>query len=213
MSDSTERKERFKDIRKSIIISIIVNAVLPVAFYTLLKYFGASELVALIVPASIPTAWVIGLWALRRRIDWLGVYAVLNLLIECGVAAVFRGSTLLLKAHSLTFTGPLGLVLLVSALINKPLLVPLIQLVKSNDPNKPNIFELMANHPEVRKRISFSTGLIGFALLLHASIETYLALKLPTETFLLVSKTATWVAIILIGLALWALRAKNKEDA
>lgn len=210
MTQPDDFNRRIGGARANIVARICVNALAPLGVYTLLVHFGESDFVALAGAAAIPALWTIAMWLWRRRVDWIGMVAVLGFAIELAIAALLGGNSFLLKTRAAVLTGPLGLVLLVSALIGKPLLVPLLQLVRPAALVRSGALERLSSDPAARRRASLATAILGAVLFVHASIAIALALILPTETFLVASKAANWaLAGVALGL-LWLLRRQRR---
>ena len=181
--------------RWKIAASLTVNVVLPPLLYLALKSSGASDFLALSLASAIPPVWTLVVFAVRRRLDWIGVFATTGYLITLVAALLLGGNTLLLKTHSLLFTGPLGLLLLASALAGRPLLLVILPLVMPERFAEPGAAERLQASPAAARKIALATLVLGLALLLHAAIEVGLALALATPVFLVAKKVTTWAII------------------
>ena len=51
---------------------------LPLLIYALLRPLLASDIVALAFAAAVPALRTLALWVWRRRVDWIGLHAVLG---------------------------------------------------------------------------------------------------------------------------------------
>jgi len=195
-----------KQGRRNLQISLVINIIVPVVLYTILRYFHISNFVSLALSASIPTLDSILTWITQKRIDWIGIYTVLGFILQLLVSGLLSDNTIVIKANDLLTSGPLGIVFIASALMDKPLLLPLRQAVLSSISN-PKVEQLAARIPSQRQMV-MASFIIGFALLLHALIILILAITLPTTTFLVVSKVVTWGALLL-GIGIVKLRANQ----
>jgi hypothetical protein len=179
--------------RRKIVINLAVNAFLPVFLYAFLRHLDASDLLSLGLATAIPGAWTLMLAAFKRRVNWIGIFSMLWLASASGLSLLTNGDSFIVKVRGLFLSGPLGLVLFLSALIGKPLLLPLWQLLApeaagSLRQKKPVPFA-------VHRKITFVTGGIGLALLGQAVLETAMALKLTTGAFMVASNVATWAFV------------------
>jgi uncharacterized membrane protein len=174
-------------------VRLCVNALAPLGLYELLIRLGVADFAALAGAAAIPAIWTIAHWLWRRRVEWIGLFAVLGFAIELAVAALLGGNSLLLKTHAAVLTGPLGLVLLASAWIGRPLLLPLLQRARPETLARSGALARLSSDPAAKRRLSLATAIIGAVLAVHAAVVIALACALPTASFLLVSKAANWI--------------------
>ncbi len=192
MSSESNEKPNIHNFRSRILISLGINALVPLLVYTFLRPLFPSDSIALAVAAAIPVLRTLSLWLARRRVDWIGLYAVLGFAIALIITVFLGGNPLLLKIHSSLLTGSIGIVLLVSALLKRPLLLPLLQAFSSQNPAMANAVSQRAAQAENQRRIWVSTLVMGGVLLMDAVAHVILALTLPTETFLVASRLANW---------------------
>lgn len=178
------------ELLRRLLPSVVGNVAAPLVAYLVLKSVVGSEVVALAISAAIPLLVTVGGFAVRRRIDPIGVVAVAGFVVMLVVLALTGGSELVLKLQEAVFTGPLGLVVLGSAVIGKPLVLVL-QRYADRDPG--------AVPPRQRKAMTVLTVLIGALLVVHAGVLLVLALWLPTTTFVTVGRPVGWV-VIAVGL-------------
>lgn len=187
--------QQTKQGRRKLQISLFINIIVPVVLYSVLRYFHVSNFVSLACSAAIPALDSIFTWITQKRIDWLGTYTVLGFVLQLLVSGLFGGNTIVIKANDLLTSGPLGVVFIGSALMNKPLLLPLRQAVLSSV-SGPKAELLAAKTPSQRQMVIGSL-VIGSALLLHSLVILILAIMLPTTSFLIASKVVTWGAILI----------------
>ncbi len=187
------------EIRKRIILNLAINGLLPAIVYVLLHSLQVADVVTLAIAGAIPAARSLVLWLWRRRVDWLGLLSVLGFAFALAASAFSHGSTWLLKVHEQLLFGTLGLVFLSSALIQRPLLQPLLVALTGRDPAN-------GDQPARAGRITWFTVAIGLVLLGDAVIHVILAAILSTAAYLAASHLVTWV-ILGCGLAiLWLTR-------
>jgi hypothetical protein len=199
MSQTKEIPPRFRQIRGKLILSLVINGLLPLVLYALLRPLLASDAYALAIAGAIPAVRTMALWIGRRRIDWIGAYAVLGFAIALAVTVFLAGNAFLLKVHGSLLTGTIGLVLLISVAVRKPLLEPLFQAFTRGAKGS-RILEReaidSASRQRIAQRIPIMTTVIGLAFFGDALAHVILALTLPTATFLVLSRLAT---IVILG--------------
>jgi hypothetical protein len=203
MSQAKETSLRFRQIRGKLILSLVINGLLPLILYALLRPLLASDAYALAIAGAIPAVRTVALWIGRRRIDWIGAYAVLGFAIALAVTAFLAGNAFLLKVHGSLLTGTIGLVLLVSVAIRRPLLEPLFQAFTHGAEGQ-HVLERAsidsASSKRIAERIPIITTVFGLAFFGDALAHIILALTLPTATFLVLSRLVT-IAILGGGVA------------
>ena len=176
------------------LVSLAVNVVAPSLLYFALTAAGQSDFAALAVATAVPAVWTIARWLIRRRIDWIAAFATVGYALSLAASLLLGGGTLLLKAHGVLLTGPLGLVLLVSALMGRPLLLVLVRLIAPDalvgrpaaQPGQPT------GNPS--RLATVATVVLGVACLVHAGVNLALA-ALPTQEYLLVKDPVTLVLL------------------
>jgi len=197
--------QRRSDIRKGLILSLIINGILPTIVYVLSRPIVSNDAGALAVAGAIPAIRTITVLIWRRRVDWIGVFALLGFSIALAVSAFSDGGTLILKIHEQLLTGTIGLVLLISVAINKPLLRPLLVALRGNDFKNTN-----------NRRVVLLTTALGLVLLGDAAIHVILALNVSTVTYLATSRIITWAMMGGVVAVLWWTRSsagtRSKEN-
>lgn len=217
MSQSEKVKPQLAAVRSQLILNLAINFLAPYLVYLLARPSLASDAAALAFSGAIPVLWTVITWFWRRRVNWFGVHAVLGFGIALAITALLDGNTLLLEIHGTLLTGMLGLVLLVSLLIKRPLLLPFFQAIGQNNIPGPDLFAAAAldqsRRDRIAGRISFITKVIGLALFANLAAHVILALTLPTAAFLADSRVSTF--IILgggIGLIWWSRRMNLSHE-
>jgi len=197
--------QRRSDIRKGLILSLIINGILPTIVYVLSRPIVPNDAGALAIAGAIPAIRTITVLIWRRRVDWIGVFALLGFSIALAVSAFSDGGTLILKIHEQLLTGTIGLVLLISVAINKPLLRPLLVALRGNDFKNTN-----------NRRVVLLTTALGLVLLGDAAIHVILALNVSTVTYLATSRIITWAMMGGVVAVLWWTRSsagtRSKEN-
>jgi hypothetical protein len=214
MSHSQTNFPDFQALRRRLILSLGINALLPLLLYAWLRPLLASDVVALAIAAAIPALRTLVLWVWRRRVDWIGAYAVLGFGLTLALTILLAGNGFLLKVHSSLLIGILGLVLLVSVVIRKPLLEPVLRAFERTSPQGSSVLDRASIDPAGRMppsgRISFITTVVGLAFLGDALAHVVLALTVPTATYLALSRLVT-IALLGCGAGFlaWMRRRNN----
>jgi hypothetical protein len=189
--------------------SLVLNAVLPLLVYQLLRSAVGSDVVALGIGAAIPVLVTAVEFVWRRRVDPIGVVAIVAFALVLVVLALTGGDPLILELHDAVLTGPLGLVFLGSVAVRKPLLLVVRRLLAARSTQSPNTLSTA----DERAALSTLTALIGVILLVHALLILVLALTLPIPTFLAVGRPIGWVVIALGLLTVLRYRTRLRARA
>lgn len=190
---------------------LVINAALPVVVYLLLRPHLRSDLTALIIAAAIPAGYTAAVLVWRRRLDPVGVVAIVGFATGLLLVVATGGSELVFKLREDIWTGPLGLACLISAAIHRPLLLAALRLVARRNAQ---VAERI-RQPGVRRITTVSTVVIGALLAVHAVVLVVLAVSTSTSTFLAVSRPVSWLIIGsgLAGLVVWIRRERGAGPA
>jgi hypothetical protein len=177
-----------KAVVRSIAISLLINAVLPIIIYNTLKTFThVSDFVALIatgVPSIIDSLVSI---ARRGRIDFLAGFTLMTIVVSLLVIALGSDPKVYLVRESF-FTAAFAIAYLVSLPFPKPLAYYFArQFAAGNTEGGLAWFEQKWHNPPFRKLVR----LIGFywsiGLLIEATLRFYLVFTMSVQQFLFVS--------------------------
>jgi hypothetical protein len=187
------RSPRVVSRLRTLVPSLVASFVIPVAVYFLLRPHVGSDAIALAIGGALPAAWTAARLAWYRRLDPIGVIAVLSFGVELLVTVLSGGNALALKLHEAPLTGAVGFACLVSVAVRRPLL--------------PTVLKLFGRSGQATiRRAAAATVVVGATFLTDAVTRVVLAVTLPTSTFLVVSREVSW-AILGVGLVLlWRIR-------
>ena len=182
-------------------IGIIINAVIPFLAYIILSNIIKPDL-ALLIVAVIPLLLILYSAVRFHRINRISII-ILIVFGVCGTIALITGNEKWLLVKSSLVTGSLGVVLLVTSVINRPLIVYLLNLI-----NKRRGIDTNDNNDDVKKiRIlkiaNFSLSLI---LIADALLHLYLVFNLSTASFLAISPMFKAITIGICVLLLVVIR-------
>jgi hypothetical protein len=191
-----ERAPRAASWLRNRIPSVVINWIIPLLAYILIRPRVSTDAEALAIGGAIPVAWTIGIVAWRRHIDPIGVIAVLGFAGRLAISALSGGSALSLKLDPLlALEGVIGLIFLVSAAVRRPLLPAALQLLARGNPKRATVLSRAMSDPARRRSFTVGTALVGFLLVAHAAAHVILALSLSTGTYLVVARLVNWAVI------------------
>src|SRR4051812_13525320 len=190
--------------------SIVLNAVVPVVVYALVRPYFTDDVTALIIAGAIPLAVTVVGFVLRRKVDVVGVISVAGFVVAVAAQLLTGGDGLIVKVQGVIITGPIGVLFLLPALVGRPLVGVIFQFLARRNP---------AMWVPTRGRALALTLVFGGMFPLHAVVAVALALLLPTPVFLAVS-TPIGLGIIAAGLLVvflmrrrWHAQAARTESA
>jgi intracellular septation protein A len=152
--------------------------------YFAARPFTNSDTVALALAGALPLAYQVLVGVVSRRVDRWAVLSGISFVLACVVSALAGGSALPLKLPEAAVTFVLGLVLLVAALIRRP--IPLGRLLKAPAADDATLGVLA-----------------GVFLILHALLHLALAIALPTSTYVVAGRLISWGTLAVGATVLW----------
>jgi hypothetical protein len=164
--------------RLGALASLVINFVLPLLAYELLRPHVASSALALALAGAIPVAYTMIMLAATRRLDPVGVVGVVSFGVGVLISWASGGNTLAIELQDPALTGLLGIACLVSVAIGRPLHPVLLRLLGRGNSRYTDI----ANRAQ-RRTSMVTTTVIGLTLLGHAVAVAVLALTQSTSTF------------------------------
>ncbi len=168
--------------------SIIVNAILPLVIYQLVKsYTSLSDFWALVISGIPPMIDTIINVVRKGRIDLIAGLALLSIGVSI-VLILLGGSPRLYLIRESFFTVAFGLAYLVSLLFPRPLAFYFARhFATGNVPEKVQFFNSLWQYPSFRRGVRISTAVWGVGFLLEAVVRTILVFTLTIPQFLIVS--------------------------
>ncbi|WP_173476326.1 CU044_5270 family protein [Streptomyces sp. 150FB] len=186
-----------------ITVLALVNVGLPtLAFILLPPWVGVVP--ALVVGTAIPALFVLIQWPIRKKLDPIGALAAVAYGIGLLVFVASGENPFVLKIQEAVLVGPVGIVLLISAIAKRPLLMTVMRYArrrKGESPTPANDFE--------RRLWQAPTAVLGSALLVNALTTITLAFTLSTSTFLIIHKPVAFL-ITLAGIVIAVLLVKRR---
>jgi hypothetical protein len=199
MALNEQAKKRLREAQRKLLLSLTVNGLVPLVLYALLRPSLTNDAITLAIAGAVPTVRTLALWLWRRRVDWIGVLAVLGNAAAVAVSMLSGGNALALKTYHSVLTGSIGLVLLVSAVVRRPLLQHVLQAVRQNALE--------------RSKVTMITAVAGCMFLVEAAVNMGLALTVSTGAFLITSRLVKWALLISAALLLkWWMRTRSAHQ-
>ena len=196
--------------------SAVINVVLPILLYLILKkYTSTSDFAALILSGIPPMIDSIVSVIRRKRIDLLSGIVLLSILVSL-VLIVLGSSPKVYLIRESFFTALFGLVYLVSLLFPKPLAFYLARYFSTgNHPENIPWFDALWQFREFRHTMHVITLVWGIGFLCEAALRTFLVIVLSTEQFVIVSPFVLYGIIAgLIGwMILYSRQGRKKGEA
>jgi len=200
-------------VAREVAVSIGVSGVLPFVFFSLASGH-MSEFWALVVSAVPPTIYSIVDLLYRRRLDPIGVVALVGILLSLFVMLLGGGARWLLVRESLV-TGIMGLGFAGSVLLPRPVIFYLgRQFTCGEDPQKIAAWNARWEAPRFRRILRLMSVVWGCGLALEAIIRIGLALTIAIPAFLLVSPFVQYGFLAALGgWTVWYTRRMRRAPA
>jgi hypothetical protein len=166
----------------------------PVVIYDLVRPHVSADAVGLAIAGAIPVLYSVVLAVGRRRLDHVMLVSASGFAMACTMSLLAGGSSLPLKLSEAPITFAIGVVLVVAALIRRPL--PLGRLLRV---------------PSATRRIDGVLGvMVGGFLILHALLVLVLAISLSTSSYLVLSRVVGWGTLVagVLSLSAYLRRAR-----
>lgn len=187
---------------RSLLPILLIDLVLPVGGYYLLRELGVDEWVALAAGGAVSgLVLVVGL-VRSRRVD--GAAAFMLGLFAFGLATSFlTGDARFLIAKDSLISLVLGLVFLGSLAARRPLVLVLVA------KTAPAVGQRYEESPAVRRTVRFATLLWGAGLLVEAALRVLLVYALPVDVMVVGSPVlgVLLIAVLVVLTRRYAKRA------
>ncbi len=165
---------------RGLLPSLLINIVCTLIIYTLLSpHFPPTSIIPLLIASLFPVLGNIVNILRHHRLDIIGVMILIGLAVSV-IAILLGGSPQLLLIRELFTTGAIGLVLLVSLVLPRPLGYNFArQFLTANDPTKVAGFESLWQIPFFRKSLRGGTIFWGVLLLGEFLLRIIMVFTLP----------------------------------
>ncbi|WP_208853186.1 VC0807 family protein [Streptomyces albofaciens] len=171
--------------------SIVINAVLPLALFYVLRARGAEPWLALLLSSTIPALRVAWTVATRRRADSIDLF-VTGLLTVSAATSLISGSPRVLLLKDVGMSVALGAWITSSLLARRPFAYHFGVRLGGGSAERDRLWETT---PALRRELRKLTALWGGGQLLDATIGVVTALTLPVDVVPLIGRCQTVVVL------------------
>jgi uncharacterized membrane protein len=202
-----------RKVIQSVIVSILINGLVPVVVYNLLlDHF--SSFVSLLLATMVPLLDNLYHIVKHRKADAFGLFMLTGFILSL-LAFLLGGSEKLILMRESLVTGILGLIFIGSLFYSKPLIYHFAIRFSSNDETEQK--GKFANNWEFsyfRFVIRLMTAVWGIALLGEAVIKTILVYELSISAFLAVSQIIFYsvLGVTILWTVIYRRYAKTRLD-
>lgn len=207
-------------------LGVVFNFLLPWAVYRLIvPQIGETH--AIMASAAVPAAWSLVQFARSRKVDAMSVLVLSGIALSLMAIALGGSPKLLLFRESL-ITGLIGLVLIGSAIVGRPLMFVMLRAVL-NGQSLDSMFprgiavrargelESYADRPWFQRVMSVMTIVFGLIAVAETAVLCVLVFSLPTDRVLIARPIVRYVTAGLLILwtflyAMPAVRRGERED-
>ena len=202
-----------RKVIQSVIVSILINGLVPVVvFNLLLDHF--SSFVSLLLATLVPLLDNLFQIVKYRKADAFGLFMLTGFILSL-LAFLLGGSEKLILLRESLVTGILGLIFIGSLFYSKPLIYHFAIRFSSNEESEQK--GKFANHwefPYFRFVIRLMTAVWGIALLAEAVIKTILVYELSISSFLAVSQIIFYsvLGLTILWTVIYRKYAKTRLD-
>lgn len=208
MNISSKRK-----VIQSVIVSILINGLVPVVVYNLLlDHF--SSFVSLLLATMVPLLDNLYHIVKHRKADAFGLFMLTGFVLSL-LAFLLGGSEKLILLRESLVTGILGLIFIGSLFYSKPLIYHFAIRFSSNDESEQKgKFASNWEFSYFRFVIRLMTTVWGIALLAEAVIKTILVYELSISAFLAVSQIIFYsvIGVTILWTVIYRRYAKTRLD-
>jgi len=180
--------------QRAIVISLVVNAVAPIAVFYGLRAAGVDQWSALMLGLVAPAAKAVHSVVTKRRIDTLAGLVMTVLLLSVALSFL-TGSPRTLLARDGWITAVAGIWVLLT-LLRTPYYLSALRLF-TGDSLREQINAAWRDTPAFRRVVRVGTMIWGFALLLDAATTVVLAYTMPIDSVPLIGALKLVAVIIL----------------
>lgn len=176
--------------RKQYIFSLLISIILPIIIYFGLRSYLMNAY-ALIVSSAIPIVRAIYVLVKRKKADIFSIISIIGFAVSIVIFKLGNGNLFAIKVYHSIITGAIGLVILISAAIRKPILTTLIQ-------KKMKVYIEHQDNQVLLKKMSVYNIIIGLFFLLDSVLHVFMAYLLSTNAYVIFSKIATIVLVAIV---------------
>ena len=190
--------------KKQYIFSTIISIIIPLIIYFGLRTF-LTDAYALIASSAIPIIRAVYVLAKRKKVDMLSIVSIIGFTISIVIFKLANGNLSAVKIYHSIITGSIGLLILISVAIRKPILTALIQ-------KRMKSYTEQHENQDLLKIMSVYNIMIGLVFLLDAVLHIFMASVLSTNEYVIFGKIATIVLIAIMLLIATYIKKRYKSQ-
>jgi hypothetical protein len=176
-----------KRIYQAVLMSIVINGVIPLVVYNLLIPY-TSSLTALMIATAIPLADNLIFIFKFQKIDAFAAFMLLGFVLSI-LAFFIGGNEKLILIRESFVTGIMGIVFLLSLLFPRPLIYHFaVKFIAGDDRSKQDSFNEGWKHSYFRFVLRLMSAVWGITLVGEAIVKVILVYQLSVSAFLAVSQ-------------------------
>jgi hypothetical protein len=196
--------------KRALFIGLLWDVGLPAAAYYGCRALGVDVRLALLAGGLVALGRVLYVAALRHRLDGFAAFVVAVFALLAAVSFL-TGDTRVLLARESILSGSLGILLLGSCLISRPVLYSLLRRANAGSPEKVTEWdELWETQPQFRRVFVLMSIVWGAGLLTEAVVRVPLIYLLPIDVMPAVSTLLQLGTIAL--LLVWSLWYRSRRQ-
>jgi hypothetical protein len=207
------KTESQKKLVQMIVMSIVINGVLPVGVYNLfLNYY--SSFVSLLIATLIPLLDNLYHIVKYKKADAFGLFMLTGFVLSL-LAFLLGGNEKLILMRESMVTGILGLIFIASVFTSKPLIYLFaIRFSSNSESEQKGKFASNWELPYFRFVIRLMTAVWGIALLTEAILKTILVYELSITAFLAISQILFYsvLGVTILWTVVYRRYAKSRLD-
>lgn len=186
---------------KQHLFSLLISIIIPIIVYFGLRTFF-NDAYALIASSVIPILRTIYVLIRRKKVDIIAIVSIIGFIVSLAIFKFAGGNLLSVKLYHVVITGIIGLVMLISAAINKPVLAALV---------KKRLTVAQLENQRMMKKISFYNTIVGLIFLLDAILHVIMASFMSTDEYVVYSKIVTIALVGILFILVTYLKRKRQS--
>lgn len=181
-------------------LGLVAGLVVPFVAYLIIRALTGSSVGALAITDAVPSAWLLVVGIVRRRVDPIAVLSATTVMIALAAYVLTGGDPLAIKLRRGAVTGTIGMAGLASVALGRPLLLLVAENVAKLNPDRPEMAARLAE-PHRRRAVTILTAIIAATFAIDGAAQIVLALTVPTASFV-ADSTAARIAVLGTGAVL-----------
>ncbi len=182
---------------RSLVPSLVINGVLPIVLYQVLRGRGVAAVPALVAGSVFPITYTLWGWARSRSLDLIAGISLVFIVIGA-LASLVSGSTRFTLIKESFFTGLFGFIFFGSLLAPRPLMFYIArQFATGGVRERMKRWDDLWQYPGFRHPMRVMTAMWGTTFVADAMIRVVLVFVLSTSAFLVASQALFYATFVL----------------